>query len=431
MNLTWLAYAGVMLTTAMGIIGEWTGGPWQDLWQILATLLILGLTLEGFLQRRIMLPITREVNEMGFLGEPLETKLLVHNPNSHPLALEIQQRFPHGLTGSEAITHHLVEGHQTAISRFTVIPQTLGILDWGPLYGRLRGPLGLAWWPRTISGKGSIRIVPARLQPQAFTVGLANHGQFSQQHQGHGKDFLWHRDYLHGDPIRAIDWKATARSRRPLVRVWTEEQRVDLMILIDAGRQSGLLAGDLTRLSHAVNTASKLGERAWLNGDEVGLIVFADSPQTVVSPSRAHLGFGQFRRTLEGVASSKKESNPLPAIQLAKKLLSRRSLVVILTDVDEADMAGQLTRATTLLIPKHLPLIAGIIDPAVVELRDQQANNWLDPYYSYAASMALQSTNGHSRALQRLGAATVLSPPERLDGAVLHSYERLRTQRRI
>lgn len=228
-----------------------------------------------------------------------------------------------------------------------------------------------------------------------------------------------------------MDWKATARSGRRIVRVWTEEQHVELMILIDAGRKSGLQAGTLTRLNHAVNVAAKLGEKALLNGDRVGLTVFADRPHAMVPPAQGQLGLGQLRRILEGLSPSERESNPLTAIHMAKKLLQRRSLVVILTDIDEADMAGQLVHATTLLTPKHLPLIAGIIDPGIVELRDRPAKNWLDPYHSYAASASLQTTQGHALALQRLGACTVLTHPDHLDGAVLHLYQKLRTHRRI
>ncbi len=431
MNLTGLTYAGISFITAVGIAGEWAGAPWQGLWRILAVALIVGLALEGHMTRRIKLIATRHMSDVGYLGEQLQATLFLSNPHAYPLVLETQQRFPSGLTGSEEITRQIIPAYQTNTWSFSMTPHSLGRVEWGPVYSRLQGPWRLAWWPKTLLVPGSIRIVPARLQQHESHLGLQDHGQFIQRHQGQGKDFLWHRDYLPGDSLRAIDWKATARSGRRIVRVWTEEQNVELMILIDAGRKSGLLAGALTRLNHAINVAARLGEKALLNGDQVGLIVFADRPHTVVSPARGQLGLRQLRRILEGLSPSERESNPLAAIQVAKKLLHRRSLVLILTDIDEADMSGQLVHATTLLTQKHLPMIAGILDPGIIELRDQKAKNWLDPYYSYAASASLKASQGHALALQRLGACTVLAQPDQLDGAVLHSYQNLRTLRRI
>ena len=190
-----------------------------------------------------------------------------------------------------------------------------------------------------------------------------------QRNAGAGFQSLGLRDYRHGDPMRAIDWKATARSQRYSVRLHSEERNLELLVLLDAGRTSNLRAGTLSRLHHYVNVAARLAERAILNGDHVGMIVFADCPLAAIPPAHGAAALLGVRRILEEAHAVASESNPLAAALLARRLLHHRSLVVVLTDVDESQDPAQLIRAVQLLAPKHLPVIAGTLDEETLALR--------------------------------------------------------------
>jgi len=74
------------------------------------------------------------------------------------------------------------------------------------------------------------------------------------------------RRYRICDPPRVIDWKATARSGQLVSRDFTQEQSLDVMILVDAGRASALRAGDLDRLGHYANVAARLAQHALARG---------------------------------------------------------------------------------------------------------------------------------------------------------------------
>jgi len=88
-------------------------------------------------------------------------------------------------------------------------------------------------------------------------------------------------------------------------------------------------------------------------------------------------------------------------------------------------------RAVQLLAPKHLPLIAGTLDEETLALRHRQSSHWLHPYQAFAAAEMLQSVRGMTLRLRRSGAQAVTTVPAQLDGAVLRSYEVLRSQRQI
>lgn len=431
MNLTVLTYAWITTTILCGILGEWVGGGWTDLWRTLAGGLLLALLWEGLHFRRLAFTVTREVPAHAYLGETLCGHLAVTNPGSRPLHIETQQSYPEGMTGEDDLARMQVPAGTTALRPFSTLPSQLGTFEWEPVHTRSLGRLGLAWWPRRLEARGTVQVVPSRLRHQERGVGVQDLGELSQKVAGTGKELLWLREYQHGDPLRAIDWKATARRSRHIVRVLTEEQHLELMLLIDAGRASRLQAGPLTRLHHFANVAARLAEKAVRQGDQVGLVVFADQPLQVLPPGKGHAGLVRIRSLLEALRPSPREANPLPATLAARGLLRRRSLVVTFTETDDSDAAGQLLQATSLLRPKHLPLVAGIVDPALATLHYAPAQDWLDPYYAFAAAESLQAARRNALHLQRMGAHVAVTSPERLDEAVLTYYQRLRDRRRV
>jgi hypothetical protein len=101
------------------------------------------------------------------------------------------------------------------------------------------------------------------------------------------------------------------------------------------------------------------------------------------------------------------------------------------TDMDEGEIAGQLRRATSFLAPKHMPVVASLMDEDVLEMCWQGAQRWIDPYTMLAA---LEITKGARRTalhLERSGAHVVLARPAELDKRVLSAYEKLRSRRRV
>jgi uncharacterized protein (DUF58 family) len=431
MNLTALSHIAAAAVTLLGIVGQWQDDPWPALWRVPAASLLLGLLLEGLAARRSRLNISPRIPERVVLGQPAAAELVVGNGGERPLQVELQQIFENGLSGSDAISAYTVPAHGTVVHAFSFVAQKLGTLEWRPVYTRTRGVFGLAWWSRKFDIPHRLKAVPARLRGAERGPGTRPQDERAQRSAGAGFELLGLRDYRPGDPMRAIDWKATARSQRYTVRLHSEERSLELLVLLDAGRTSNLQAGTLSRLHHYVNVAARLTERAILNGDHAGIIVFADRPLAALPPAPGAAALLGVRRILEQARSVGSESNPLAAALLARRLLHQRSLVVLLTDVDESQDPAQLLRAVQLLAPKHLPLIAGTLDEETLALRHRQSSHWLHPYQAFAAAEMLQSVRGMTLRLRRSGAHAVTTVPAQLDRAVLRSYEALRLQRQI
>ncbi|HKY72638.1 MAG TPA: DUF58 domain-containing protein [Nitrospira sp.] len=381
--------------------------------------------------RRVIPKIVRKVPPRAALGECLMGELAITNPTSRQLRIETQQPYPEGMMGNEAAFLLSIPAGNTAVQPFAVTLQALGRLEWQSLYTRSLGQFGLAWWPRRISLPGTVQVVPARLRSKERPLEVQKGGNLARRGLGVGTELHGLRDYRPGDPLRAMDWKATARSGRHTVRVFMEEQHLELMLLIDAGRTSSLQTGPLTRLNHYANCAARLAENAVSHGDQVGMVVFAETPIQVLPPLKGSGALLHVRAALERMRPVLCDANPLSAVLLTRKLMKRRSLVVLFTDIDENEDASQLVKATALLAPKHLPVIAGILDEEILSLQRHRAAHWLDPFHAFAASETLQASQGAALRLQRMGAFVALASPSQLDGKVMHFYRELRNRKQV
>src|SRR5690606_33992603 len=193
----------------------------------------------------------------------------------------------------------------------------------------------------------------------------------------------------------------------------------------------GLRAGDLDRFGHYVNVAASLAENVVARGDLVGLVVHADRPLLALAPARGIAAVTRLRKALGSAQVTASESSPLEAALRVRTLVRQRALVVMLTDLDDAAAASQLLSAVRILLPKHLPFVAGLSSAAAESMAHATAEDWLDPWRALAAQEYCTGLERKVQALRALGAPALVARPEQLEGAVLEAYGRFRRQRRV
>jgi uncharacterized protein (DUF58 family) len=276
-----------------------------------------------------------------------------------------------------------------------------------------------------------MRVGPDLLGDDAHRVAVGAAGTRARTLLGAGGEILQLREYRPGDPQHVIDWKATARTNRLISRDFSEDQHLEIVLAIDAGRSSTLRAGELDRFGHYANIAARFAEHAVSQDDQVGLVLFADQPLVAIAPGRGIATVARIRATLAAAQPVLAESNPLNAVLRIRTLVRRRSLVIMLTDLDDATVAGQLASAAKLLLPKHLPLVAGLASPEAQSLAHTGTDAWLGPYESLAAQEYCARLERNAAGLRALGAPTLLARPDLMERAVFEAYTEFRTRRRV
>jgi uncharacterized protein (DUF58 family) len=425
------AFLLVLLTVGAAIAGAWSADPsLSGVWRFPAALLLLGLAYESLLVSRSRLAFALETPERLYLGRAAAFRFICTHGLNRNLKLQIALTVPEYFDVEPRVETLSVAGGARALIERRVVPCRLGEHAWRQLHARIAGPLGLAWWPRKLTCARQLKVLPDLFRSASDVKSVSASGSQAALDSGAGAEVLRLREYRSGDAPRVIDWKATVRAGRLISRDFSQDHGLQIVILIDAGRSSALRAGNLDRFGHYVNVAARLAQFAVDREDLVGLILYADRPLATLVPARGAGAVVRLRALLAAAKVERTESNPLYAAARVRSLVRHRSLIVMLTDLDDASAKSQLAQAVRFLLPKHLPFVAGLSSAAVESLARAPAQHWLDPYRSLAAQEYCIGLERKVRALNALGAPALVARPEQLERAVFAAYANFQRQRR-
>jgi uncharacterized protein (DUF58 family) len=431
MHLARRAYFLALLTAVLAIVAIWSDGRDAALpWRVVAVLLLTGLALEGFVARRARVGVRLATAARAYLGHPQPAALIFENGAARARTLEFATAVPAGFETSAQVRRVTAPARGAAQVSLSLLPVRLGIQQWPPLPARVLGLLRLAWWSTALQPAERLVVAPDTLRTRLRPRGMSG-GARPRRVAGAGAELHQLRAYVRGDPLARIDWKATARSGGLVTREFSEDQHLDILVAIDAGRFSSVHVGKLDRFGLYANLAARFAQLVTQNDDRIGLLVYADRPLAIVAPARGLPAVTRLRRTLEQLSVQQAESAPTAAAVCIRGLLRHRGLIVLLTDLDDASVANQLARAVRLLTPPHLVVVAGVHSAEIAELAQREAHVWQDPWIALAAAEHQARAVAQRALLRHLGAPVVAAPAERLEEAVFAQYEALRRSRRV
>ncbi|WP_161808504.1 DUF58 domain-containing protein [Methyloglobulus morosus] len=307
------------------------------------------------------------------------------------------------------------------------MPTQLGESTLGKLYLKQLGTYGLCWWVRAIDDHVNFTVEPVRLEKNINLPGGQNSGNHSRNFlHNTGFDLLDLRDYQLGDSLRSIDWKATARRGKQVIRRFEREHRLEIVVLIDCGISSRIHCQGLDRLHHYINISSKFTEFAAMQGDKVACIAYAQQALGRAPMSGGIGAVKKVRHLLSRLSATNETANPLNAALEVKQLLKHRGLVIFLTEIEQPEAASQLIQAGQLLGTKHQVLIATLEDPETSKALANKAQQWLDPYRQFAALEYQRGKEMTRMQLRRNGVAIAVGSAKHLDQQVMAYYQKKR-----
>jgi len=250
-----------------------------------------------------------------------------------------------------------------------------GIEGVGDLRVRLTGPLGLVQRQVRLTGELTVAVEPALLG-LSNTLRLAASERWRDlgvrhvRRRGGLTEFESLRDYVHGDDVRQVDWKAFARRGRPTVREYQEEHGQELLLLVDSGRRMGATTAEgaergWTKLDHALDTALQIAAVALDRGDRVGVCVFDASLRAFVPPGRGARQLARLSRAVFDIQHSTLDSDLEGALREVGVRQRRRAMLLILSDVADPLSVDSQRRALQVGARHHKVLFAGLDDPSL------------------------------------------------------------------
>ena len=249
--------------------------------------------------------------------------------------------------------------------------------------------------------------------------------------RGLGGEFESLREYGPDDAFRAIDWKATARRGRTMVAQYEVERSQQIVVAIDAGRLMTPRLGDRRKLDYAVSAALAITAAARLAADRVGLYAFGASALARVAPGTGAVHAARLTDALADLEGRFEEADYERAVLDLDRMLARRSLVVLFTDLFDPAASSAVLAATRLLTRRHLVLLVLMNDAAI---EDALARDPADAEDAYRAAVAVTLAAERATAigvLRQRGVLVVDVPAAELSLALLDAYVEIKTRGRL
>lgn len=299
---------------------------------------------------------------------------------------------------------------------------------------RTHGPLGLAGRQATLTVPGAVRSLPPFRSRRHLPAKLAQlrqlDGRSAVRTRGQGTEFDSLRDYVEGDDVRSIDWRATARRQHVVVRTWQPERDRRVIIVLDTARTSAARIGDEPRLDAAMDAALLLSALASRAGDRVDLLAGDRVIRARVGSGTTSGRSGLLHQLVTAMA-------PLEPVLLeadwprlagaVTTLTRRRALVVLLTPLEPAAIEEGLLPVLPSLTAHHRVVVASVADPALDDLRTR-AGGVEEAYAAAAAERTESLRHRTATALAQLGVTVLDEPPEQLPVALADHYLALKAQ---
>ncbi|GGL29426.1 DUF58 domain-containing protein [Phycicoccus endophyticus] len=364
------------------------------------------------------------------LGEPVSASLVLENTGGRHATGLLRDAWPPSAGGSPSRHGLAVPPGERRRVTTVLTPTRRGDRSADRVTVRLAGPLGLAARQRSVEVPGRVRVLHAfpsrRHLPSRLAVLRELDGRAAVRTRGQGTEFDSLRDYVDGDDVRSIDWRATARRRHLVVRTWQPEQHRRVVLVLDTGRTSAGRVGDAPRLDAAMDAALLLTALAGHAHDRVQVVAGDRRVHARVAGSdRARL-LHDVISTLAPLDAQVVETDwGVLAAEVARS--THRSLVVLLTPLEPAAVEEGLLPALPTLVAHHRVVVASVSDPLVEAMRTAREGS-AEVWDAAAAERTAALREGTAEALRRLGVDVLDAPPDELPVRLADHYLALKRE---
>jgi len=425
-----LGLVAVAVAIAVGLLAP-TG--WGVLLATLALLVLaaVDIALAGSVRA---LRLSRDGDTAVRLGETATVRLTLTNPGRRRVRGRLRDAWPPSAGAAEP--RHVVDVPPGEQRRLVTLlrPTRRGDRIPDRVTVRALGPLGLAarqgshrvpWRLRALPPFTSRRHLPSRLARLRELDGRS-----AVRVRGQGTEFDALREYVDGDDVRSIDWRATARAADVMVRTWRPERDRRVLLVLDCGRTAAGRVGDAPRLDSAMDAALLLAALASRAGDRVDLLAYDRTVRARVEGVPATGLLLALVQALAPLDATLVEPDYRGMVATVLSRSARRSLVVLLTALDTAPVEEGLLPVLGQLTRRHQVVLASVADPRVEEMAAARGDA-AGVYEAAAAERTRGDRRRVAQVLSRRGVEVVDAAPDRLAPLLADRYLELKAAGRL
>jgi uncharacterized protein (DUF58 family) len=387
--------------------------------------------------------LRRDGDTTVWLGRTATVTLTVGNTSGRPMWLSLRDSWvPSAGTGNAEHRLRLPAGTEEPVVT-TLVPTRHGDRPAVRVTLRSYGPLGLAYrqrgqaWNTAVTPPWTLRVLPdfpsRRLLPEKLARLRVFDGSVVTRGRGQGTEFDALREYVIGDDVRSIDWRASARTHDVVVRTWRPERDRRVLCLLDTGRTSAARIGDEPRLDAAIDAALLLSVLATRADDRVDLLAVDTAVRARVQGGGHRAKVSRLINAMASLEPALVETDFGLAVAELMRRDHKRALVVVFTALDAAPLVEGLLPMLSRISTRHRVVVASVRDPETARLAvlPEAGATAEDVHLAAAAELALAERDRVQAVLRQQGVIVVDQTRESFASRVADVYLELKAAGRL
>lgn len=410
------------VTLVFSLLGTVDGRFLALIWPYNGLLLVLAVLSYLSAPRQDRLRIERQMDKVLSVSTQNLVRLSVVNESDEPMWCRLRDEPPDGFEAdNQEFVVSLLPRERVEL-RYHVTPKERGTFVFRDTFFESVGLLGLAARRGTLKTRQAVTVYPNVLALRKFDL-LKQRGHLREigirrsRLKSLGTEFESLREYVLGDDYRRIDWKATARRSKLVVREYEAERNQSVILMLDYGRLMMAEVEGRLKLDCVLDATLLLGNAVVHANDQLGLLLYGDMVERWLPPRRGKAQLGHVLQAIHALQAQPIASDLPAAVNYLATRWKRRSLVITFTEVDQAETAKALLPVLAPLAKTHLCLVVTVRDPQTGALARSA-----DLFEATAAQLLAEEREAAAYYMRQAGVHTLDAEPQDLAVALVNYY---------
>lgn len=312
-------------------------------------------------------------------------------------------------------------------------PTQRGEYDFGNVNLFAQTKLGFVRRNVSIPAQETVPVYPSFIQMRKFEMyaisnRLTDIGVKKIRRVGHTMEFDQIKEYVRGDDVRSINWKATARANDLMVNQYQDERSQNVINVIDTGRVMKMPFDGLHLLDYAINTSLVISNIALIKDDKAGLITFSNKDSIVVKPEKKRTHIQRIQEALYNINTNFLESDYERLLISLRKHVNQRSLVLLYTNFETFSSMERQLPYLQRIAKDHLLVTIFFENTEISKLLKEESQTMGQIYTKTIAEKFTFEKKQIVKALHQRGIQTILTPPKELSVNAINKYLELKAR---
>jgi uncharacterized protein (DUF58 family) len=369
------------------------------------------------------------------IGDENPVALSINNSYSFRVQLLLIDELPAQFQDRNFQLHTTIGYKSAKTINYSLRPLSRGEFHFGHLICYTSSPLGLLRRRFLATDPATIKVYPSYQQLRKYQLlaisGSPLTGVKKIRRLGHSLEFEKIKDYVQGDDVRTINWKATARSGNVMVNTFTDARQQQIYCLIDKGRNMKMPFEGMTLLDHSINAALALLNVALLKQDKAGLITFSNKVGDIIAADRRKDQLSRILDTLYKQQTEFKESDYEAVWSRIHRGITQRSLILLFTNFETYSSLERQLPFLKKIAQRHLACVIFFENTLLKDIHETAPDNIEGIYIKTIADQFAMEKRQIVKELRRHGILSILTTPQMLTVDVINRYLELKSRQMV